>query len=458
MNKKAVVLLSGGLDSAVTLYMARKKGHDCLCLIFDYGQRHKKEIEQAKRIAEASGSDFEVIRLPFRWKGSSLVDRRVKMPLGRTKGQIKKGGIPSTYVPCRNTVFLSIAASLAESIGAGSVFIGAHYEDSSGYPDCTKEYLEAFARALELGTKAGKEGSLKLEFPLIKKTKAEIIKTGASLGVPFALTWSCYSGGSKPCKKCDSCVLRSDGFKEAGIVDPLIGYDETPKAVITEMFSSIQGEGIFAGTRQIFVRFKRCNMECGFCDTPNDGSGTEYMPAQLVREIMALDKKSGPHRFVSLTGGEPLIYAEFLRKLLPSIKELGLMTYLETNGTLPDKLKKVINFVDIVAMDFKLPSAAKTKPCWDEHVEFLRIAAAKKVFVKAVVTPDTDPADVEKTIESIKKVSVRIPLIIQPATPVRKTDKAISQDILREFTEMAIKKGIKDSRAIPQLHKILGIK
>ncbi len=458
MQKKAVVLLSGGLDSAVTLYIAKKNGYDCRCLIFDYGQRHRKEIEQAKKIAETSGSGYEVFKLSFSWKGSSLVDKKEHLPLGRTAKEIKAGGIPSTYVPGRNTIFLSVASSYAEAMGAGVIFIGAHYEDSSGYPDCRREYLEAFDRVLASGTKAGLEGRLKLEYPLIKKTKAQIIKTGISLGVPLNLTWSCYAGGARPCGKCDSCVLRAKGFKEAGTGDPLAGTQETPKAIVTEIFSSMQGEGVFTGSRQIFIRFKKCNMECGFCDTPNNSSGKEYSPAQLVLEIRALDKKKWPHHSISLTGGEPLIYSDFLKKLLPSLKELGFKTYLETNGTLPEKLRGIIDFVDIIAMDFKLPSSTRERPYWGEHLEFLKIASAKKVFVKAVVTSETRNSDIEQAVEWIRKINVKIPLIIQPATPVKKADKVIPESRLREFSELAIKSGIKDSRIMPQIHKILGVK
>jgi|GEM_PF-20442 queuosine biosynthesis protein QueC len=458
MQKKAVVLLSGGLDSAVTLYFAKKNGYDCRCLIFDYGQRHGKEIERAKKIAQASGSLCEVFKLSFPWKGSSLLDKKASMPSDRSSKDIKAGGIPSTYVPGRNTVFLSIASSCAEAIGAEAIFIGAHSEDSSGYPDCRREYLQAFSRVIASGTRAGLEGRLKLEFPLIKKTKAQIIKTGVSLKVPLDLTWSCYSGGARPCGKCDSCVLRAKGFKEARVSDPTIAAREIPKAVITEIFSSMQGEGIFAGSRQIFVRFKECNMECDFCDTPNKSSGKEYQPAQLMREVMLLDKKNGPHHSISLTGGEPLLYADFLKKLLPSLKELGFKTYLETNGTLPEKLRGIIDFVDIVAMDFKLPSSTRSGSYWAEHLEFLRIASAKKVFVKAVVTLDTKKSDIGQTVESIRKIDVNIPLIIQPATPVKKDDKVIPETRLREFSEFALNSGIKYSRVIPQMHKALGIK
>lgn len=222
MAKKAVVLLSGGLDSAVTLFLAVSKGYKCFALAFDYGQRHKEEITRAKRIAALAKAHFKVVRLKLPWKGSSLTDKKLPLPVKRTIGEIKSG-TPSTYVPARNSIFLSIAASYAEAIGAGKVFIGAHSEDSSGYPDCRIEYLEKFSEAIRLGTKIGTEGGLSVEFPLIGKTKSGIIELGVSLSVPFEFTRSCYKGGVKACGECDSCILRAKGFKEAGIRDPALG-------------------------------------------------------------------------------------------------------------------------------------------------------------------------------------------------------------------------------------------
>lgn len=219
MKPKAVVLLSGGLDSAVTLYMAVKEGYECHCLIFDYGQRHREEIKQARLIAASVGAKAHVMKLALPAEGSSLTDKSRKLPAGRSAGRIEKSGIPSTYVPARNTVFLSIAASFAETIGASAIFIGAHRIDSSGYPDCRAEYLEAFHEVIRLGTRAGTENRLKLEFPLIKKGKKDIILTGNALGVPFELTRSCYNSAKKPCGECDSCILRAKGFEEAGMKD-----------------------------------------------------------------------------------------------------------------------------------------------------------------------------------------------------------------------------------------------
>jgi len=221
MAKRAVVLLSGGLDSAVTLFYAQNTGYECFALSFDYGQRNGKEIARARTIAAMAGAHFKTVRLVLPWKGSSLTDKKLAIPMKRTIGQIKSG-VPSTYVPARNTIFLGIAASYAEVIGAGKVFIGAHSEDSSGYPDCRKDYLEAFGRAINLGTKRGCGGGLSLGFPLINKNKSGIIKLGVSLGVPLKFTRSCYLGEAAPCGKCDSCILRAKGFKEAGIKDPAL--------------------------------------------------------------------------------------------------------------------------------------------------------------------------------------------------------------------------------------------
>lgn len=222
-SKQAIVLLSGGLDSTTTLYLAKGEGFKCFCLIFDYGQRHKREIESAKRIASAANCSYKVINLTFPWKGSSLLDKNIGIPEDtRTTGHRDTNKIPSTYVPARNIIFLSFAASYAETIGAQAIYIGAHAHDYSGYPDCRPQFYQAFNKIISTGTKAGVEKrESRIVTPLIHKSKAQIIKLGTRLGVPFELTWSCYKGGRYPCGRCDSCYFRAKGFKEAGIRDPL---------------------------------------------------------------------------------------------------------------------------------------------------------------------------------------------------------------------------------------------
>lgn len=227
-NKPAVVLLSGGLDSAAVLYLAKAKGYQCHCLIFDYGQRHRKEINCAANIAQASGSTYRILKIYFPWKGSALLDKSKKVreyenpPLP----PFNKGGeggfgetIPSTYVPARNIIFLSFALSFAETIKAKAIFIGAHAQDYSGYPDCRPEFFKAFAKMAAAGTYGG--GRIKILAPLLNKKKAQIIGLGQRLGAPFNLSWSCYRGAKLPCGVCDSCHYRAKGFQEAGLVDPL---------------------------------------------------------------------------------------------------------------------------------------------------------------------------------------------------------------------------------------------
>ena len=210
MTKKAIVLLSGGIDSTTTLYFAKKQGYHCFALIFDYGQRHRKEIRCAVAVAKGARVPFRVMKIKLPWKGSSLLDKSVKIPRSRSLSSISKH-IPSTYVPARNTIFLSFALSYAEAIGAQAIFIGANAVDFSGYPDCRPAYYSAFRKVAERGTKAKR---IKILTPLIRMTKAQIIRLGLKLGAPLEKTWSCYAGGLKPCGVCDSCRLREKGFAD----------------------------------------------------------------------------------------------------------------------------------------------------------------------------------------------------------------------------------------------------
>jgi len=217
MNKKAVILLSGGLDSSTTLYDAVAQGYDCHCLIFDYGQKHKKEIIQAKAVARAAGCKSVVVKISLPWKGSALLDNKISVPRGRA---LNAKGIPVTYVPARNIIFLSFAASFAEAIGSKTIFIGANAVDYSGYPDCRPEFIRSYQAMLARGLKSSYEGKrIKVVTPLIHLSKAKIVKLAVKLKVPLQLTWSCYNGAAKPCGVCDSCRLRAQGFLQAKIKD-----------------------------------------------------------------------------------------------------------------------------------------------------------------------------------------------------------------------------------------------
>lgn len=223
--KPAVVLLSGGLDSATTLAIARHDGYQLYALSFAYGQRHLRELESAKRMAAALDvKEHLVLGLDLGRIGGSALTADLAVPQRRSVEEIG-AGIPLTYVPARNTIFLAHALAWAEVLGAQDLFFGANVLDYSGYPDCRPEYIEAFERMANLATRAGVEGKSRftIHTPLIRMTKAEIITTGAGLGVDFALTWSCYApaDGTRPCGLCDSCVLRRKGFAEAGLSDPL---------------------------------------------------------------------------------------------------------------------------------------------------------------------------------------------------------------------------------------------
>jgi len=211
MSKKCIVLLSGGIDSTTTLFFAKKQGYKCNALIFDYGQRHIREIKSAIKIAKLAKVPYQVLKIILPWKGSSLLDAGYKIPTDRSLKEIGKG-IPSTYVPGRNTIFLSFAVSYAEAIGAEAIFIGANAIDFSGYPDCRPGYYRAFQKVIISGTRAKR---IKIITPLIKMKKSQIIKLGLRIGAPLNLTWSCYKGEKEPCGVCDSCRLRKKGFKEA---------------------------------------------------------------------------------------------------------------------------------------------------------------------------------------------------------------------------------------------------
>ena len=223
---KAVVLLSGGLDSATVAAIAREQGFEPCAISFRYGQRHALELESAARIAASLGITRHVtVEFDLRKFGGSALTGDYAVPKGRAPGAMAQG-IPITYVPARNTIFLSFALAFAETLGASDIFIGVNALDTSGYPDCRPEYIAAYEALARLATKAGVEGrgQLKIHAPLMALDKAGIIRRGLELGVNYALTWSCYDPqpSGRPCGRCDACQLRAKGFAEAGVADPLL--------------------------------------------------------------------------------------------------------------------------------------------------------------------------------------------------------------------------------------------
>jgi 7-cyano-7-deazaguanine synthase len=221
--KKAICLLSGGLDSSACLALARREGYACYALSFDYGQRHKIELAAAARVAACLGAEQHIVaQIALNAFGGSALTADIAVPKARSLDEMSRG-IPVTYVPARNTIFLSFALAWAEVLESSDIFIGVNALDYSGYPDCRPEFIEAFERMAHLATKAGVEGRtrVKIHTPLIRLTKAQIVALAYELGVPFGLTFSCYDPApdGRPCGACDACLLRRKGFEEAGIED-----------------------------------------------------------------------------------------------------------------------------------------------------------------------------------------------------------------------------------------------
>lgn len=223
-GRRAVVLLSGGLDSAVAATIAKCERYDLYALTFDYGQRHQRELEAARRVARSLRvKEHKVLKIPLdAFGGSALTDPKVAVPKNRSKQEIGQG-IPVTYVPARNTIFLSLGLAYAETVGADAIFIGAHSLDYSGYPDCRPEYFEKFGELAKLATKQGVDGDApRVHAPLVSWDKAKIVQTGVDLKAPLKDTWSCYENGARPCGACDSCQLRAQAFARLGMKDPAL--------------------------------------------------------------------------------------------------------------------------------------------------------------------------------------------------------------------------------------------
>ena len=221
--KKAIVLLSGGLDSTTSLYLAKSEGFgEIYALTFEYGQKHDRELRAAREVARAAGvKEHKFVKLLLnQWDGCSLTDPKMEVP----DGDLRRDTVPDTYVPARNMVFLSVAASYADALGVEDIYIGVSEVDYSGYVDCREEFIRSMERTINLGTVLGAERGrhITIHAPFMHMAKADEIRLGARLGVDYGLTWTCYRGGDRPCGTCDSCLLRAKAFAEAGMEDPLV--------------------------------------------------------------------------------------------------------------------------------------------------------------------------------------------------------------------------------------------
>ena len=230
-----------------------------------------------------------------------------------------------------------------------------------------------------------------------------------------------------------------------------------PTADLIEIFSSFQGEGLFVGAKQIFIRFSGCNLNCSFCDTKKEAAIKGATVEGVLKAVMEIEKERGRHHSVSLTGGEPLLHTGFLERLLPILKEKDFKTYLETNGTLSGELKRVIDRIDIIAMDIKLPSSTNMRPFWEQHAEFLGESKKKDMFVKVIVTEETTDEDVIKARDLVAMIDRNVPFIIQPASVDDEGKTKVPMDRLFEWLDLA-EENLSNVRVIPQVQKFLSIR
>lgn len=373
----AVVLLSGGLDSATCLAIAQREGFAVHALSFRYGQRHAGEVDAARALAAVAGVARHVVAdVDLRVFGGSALTADIPVPKDRAADARTDGSVPVTYVPARNTIFLAYALAMAETAGAGDLFVGVNALDYSGYPDCRPEYIAAFEQMANLATRAGVEAlargerAVRIRTPLLHLTKAQIVRLGTALGVDYAATTSCYDPDTTgaACGHCDACILRSRGFREAGVADPtryaagvLAAGRPGPARVYTvrELFHTLQGEGANAGRAAVFCRFTGCNLwtgreqdrataVCRFCDTEFVGVGPDggrYATATALADATAArwlagtgqtpteSRAAGVRPLVVCTGGEPLLQLD--AAAVNALHAQGFEVAVETNGTRP---------------------------------------------------------------------------------------------------------------------------
>lgn len=448
--KRAVVLLSGGLDSTTVLAHALAEGWEAYALSFDYGQRHSQELSRAAEIAQSLGAaEHKVVRVDLAAFGGSALTADLDVPKHRAD---VGGDIPITYVPARNTVFLALALAWAETLGARDIFVGVNALDYSGYPDCRPNFLRAFEALAKVATKAGVHGGepFRIHAPLLELTKADIVRKAIALGVDLSRTLSCYDPGvgGVPCGACDACVLRAKGFAEAGLVDPALTTDrlvtngtggraslekaDGRRLVINEIFHSIQGESTLAGRPCVFVRLTACDLRCSWCDTEY----AFYEGAKRdVDDVVAEVERFGTE-LVEITGGEPLLQPA-VHDLAGALLARGKTVMIETGGhrdigTLDPRIRRIV--------DVKTPSSGESHRVRWENLALLRDTDEVKFVVQ-------DRVDFDFALRVIREHALegRCPLLLSPVHGVIEPAK---------LAAWILESGVR-ARLQLQLHKLL---
>jgi 7-carboxy-7-deazaguanine synthase len=433
-KKNAVAIVSGGIDSSTLLYkLVKEDGYEVHALTFDYGQKHVKEIESAKKITSYLDVPHKVVNLSELGEilTSALTDPSINVPEVPPEAQHYQDSLKITVVPYRNAIFLSIATGYASSIGANYVFYAAHFSDRGQYPDCRSEFVKAFENAARIGT--GNDEII-IDAPFVEMKKNEIIRLGNRLMVPFDLTWSCYNGQERHCGICSSCRERKRAFKEAAIADPT-EYENigTTTIKVNEIFHSIQGEGPYSGKPSVFLRTSNCNLRCSWCDTKYtwDWENYDYYKEVKEMDISNLEEEITKYdsKHLVVTGGEPMIQQKTLTPLLQSLKYKGFFIELETNGTIiPDN--QILSVVDQWNVSPKISNSNNPVKLRERSDCYQLFRSLSNSFFKYVISNVNDLIEIEELVSKYNLPKERVILMPEADNPEKLAEQVSWLELL----------------------------